>query len=83
MTVSKNKSFGIVGAGVSGLLLANQLVAEGYRVHLFGEKDERNQILGCWRDSVTPSPQINHLLGSWGSWEFRFDEDNFSQEGLR
>ena len=53
MTVSKSKSFGIVGAGVSGLLLANQLVAEGYRVHLFGEKDERNQILGCWRDSIT------------------------------
>jgi len=83
VTVSKSKSFGIVGAGVSGLLLANQLVAEGYRVHLFGEKDERNQILGCWRDSITPSPQINHLLGSWESWEFKFDEDNFSQEGLR
>ena len=62
MTLAKDKSIGIVGAGVSGLLLANKLVDQGYQVSLFGKKDERNQILGTWRDSITPSPQIDHLL---------------------
>ena len=81
MTLAKDKSIGIVGAGVSGLLLANKLVDQGYQVSLFGEKDERNQILGTWRDSITPSPQIDHLLGSWKSWEFGFDKDNFLQKG--
>ena len=81
MTLAKDKSIGIVGAGVSGLLLANKIVDQGYQVSLFGKKDERNQILGTWRDSTTPSPQIDHLLGSWKSWEFGFDKDNFLQTG--
>ena len=81
MTISRENSLGIVGAGVSGLLLANQLTAEGYKVCLFGEKDYRNQVLGSWRNTGTPSPQSSHLLGRWHSWEFKFDNEKFLQKG--
>ena len=81
MTICRANSIGIVGAGVSGLLLTNQLTADGYKVYLFGEKDGRNQVLGSWRNTVTPSPQSYHLLGRWHSWEFKFDNEKFSQKG--
>ena len=63
MTISRDDSIGIVGAGLSGLLLANQLIARGYEVTLFGEKDNRNQLLGSWRNAATPSPQKHYVLG--------------------
>ena len=81
MTISRENSIGIVGAGVSGLLLANKLIAGGYKVYLFGKKDDRNQVLGSWRNTVTPSPQRHHLLGSWQSWEFKFNKEKFLLKG--
>ena len=77
MTISRDDSIGIVGAGLSGLLLANQLTARGYEVTLFGEKDNRNQTLGSWRNAATPSPQKHYVLGNWHSWEFKFNNQKF------
>ena len=83
MTISRDDSIGIVGAGLSGLLLANQLIARGYEVTLFGEKDNRNQILGSWRNAATPSPQKHYVLGNWHSWEFQFNNQKFLQKGAK
>ena len=83
MTISRDDSIGIVGAGLSGLLLANQLIARGYEVTLFGEKDNRNQVLGSWRNAATPSPQKHYVLGNWHSWEFKFNNQKFLQKGVK
>ena len=81
MRIPIDTNIGVVGAGVSGLLLTNELIQRGYKVQLIGPKDHKNQLLGTWRSTLTPEPQCDYVVSSWKAWDFCFAGQAFSHVG--
>tara|TARA_E500000331_G_scaffold282854_1_gene276595 strand:+ start:2283 stop:3395 length:1113 start_codon:yes stop_codon:yes gene_type:complete len=66
----------IIGAGISGLLIARHLIDQGTPVTLVGPEDKRQQTLCSWRNIRAPEHYQEHIIGTWNSWQFRVDNTN-------
>ena len=73
----------IIGAGISGLLLSEKLIREGYEVSLLGPTDTRPQTICSWRSTETPLPQRDHVIQSWQSWQMVHNEERTVQSSSR
>ena len=74
---------GIIGAGVSGLLLSEKLIKAGCEVSLIGPSDERPQTICSWRSEKTPLTQLDHVIQSWKSWQMVHRGDVNVQHAVR
>lgn len=83
MSDTADDKIAIIGAGVSGLLLSQKLIKEGYEVNLFGPTDERPQTICSWRSAETPLPQRDHVIQSWQSWQMVHNGEKNVQSSSR
>lgn len=72
----------ILGAGVTGLRLANTLLDQSsrhLRVALIGPPDVRRQRISFWHDGRDAQDYAGAISGRWSAWDMRFQGETVTQ----